>query len=519
MNKKITLISPFSTIHSFGLRCISSCLKKEGFDVNLLFMPISFTKKYEENVLNDMIEVSKDSFLIGISTMSNYFDNIVKITKKIKTELEDTVVVWGGIHSTIKPLECLDYADAVCIGEGEESIIELAKKIRNEESYYDTDGIWFNNDGKIIKNVIRPLIQNLDSIPFQDYDYKSHYIIDNHYIKRMDLGLLNKYIEGVYLTMATRGCPHRCTFCCNNFFNKMYVGQKIVRKRSADNIIKELLQIKKIAKCIRFDDDAFCIQSLEEIKKFSILYKENIDLPFIVTGATPLTLTRDKLSFLVDAGLIEIRMGIQTGSKKTQKLYNRQFSNQQIMSVAKIINEFNGKIKPPRYDIILDNPYETEKELNETLLLLNSLPVPYHLNIFSLVFFPATEMYDRAKKDNLITDEINEIYHKSYRTSSNTYYNRLFFLLQNYAKSNKKIRKNIMELLVNPKMQRLKLNWLIYYLLYMKSVYYRTKYLSHEFLKDLRHNNLDRIITYIKATIMKTNDELTDKIKGEDKRL
>ena len=75
---KITLISPYPTLQAFGLRTMSACLKREGHDVNILFLPKRFEKKYEDKVLDEVVELSKKSDLIGISLMTNFFDTAVQ---------------------------------------------------------------------------------------------------------------------------------------------------------------------------------------------------------------------------------------------------------------------------------------------------------------------------------------------------------------------------------------------------------------------------------------------------------
>lgn len=501
LSMKVTLISPYPDIEALGIRTLSACLKREGHDVQLIFLPKCFTDKYEDKTLDEVVGISREAELIGISLMTNFFDNVVQITQRLKKDL-NIPILWGGIHPTIRPVECLDYADMVCVGEGEETIVELARKMGNGQDYHNVQGMWLKNKGNIITNEIRPLIQDLDSIPFPDYDYETHYILDSKSIHQMDEGLLKKHTDGVYMTMPTRGCPFGCSYCCNNALNKIYPNQKPFRKRGVDNIIKELMQVKirlPIMKCIKFDDDAFFIYTIEEIREFCGKYKENIGLPLMITGATPSSLTREKLSLLVDAGLIMIRMGIQTGSERTKRLYKRHHSNQQVEKAVKIINEFKDKIGIPRYDIILDNPWETDEDLVETLMLLAKLPVPYQLSLYSLTFYPGTELYEIAKREGIITDDLREVYRKYFQGCKKTYLNRLFFLLNEYAPNGGRISPKMMSLLTNRKLRQLKISWLLYIKLKIWAIPFiiqRLEYLLHEGLKDVRKGEWSRINRY-----------------------
>ncbi|MFA5369144.1 MAG: radical SAM protein [Candidatus Omnitrophota bacterium] len=463
----ITLISLYSNITAFGIRTLSACLKKKGHSVSIILLRENFWDEYRDNILSEVVELSKGSDLIGLSLMTNFFDNAIQVTQKIKQNLS-TPVAWGGIHPTIRPEECLDYADMVCIGEGEETLTELIKKMEIGETYHDVQGMWFKENGKIIKNKIRPLIQDLDSIPFPDYGYESHYIQSDGHIHRMNESLLERYLGETYMTIATRGCFHTCTYCCNNLLNKMYSNQRIVRKRSINNIMNELKEVKKTMTFINtiwFEDDSFFEYNAKEISDFSVKYKKDVGLILKIHGISPLTVTREKLKPLVNAGLQRIRMGVQTGNDHAKKLYKRYCSNQQIEKAVKLINEFKDKIKVVTYDIILDNPWETDKDLVETLRFLSRFPTPYAFNFFSLTFYPGIELYDMAKKEGMITDERNDIYRRYFHNWKKTYLNNLFFLLNEYARKERKIPPKIMFLLTNRYLRKTGISWLLYLML------------------------------------------------------
>ena len=101
---KISLLSIYPDVQSFGLRTISSCLKKEGHDVDLFFLTREFRERYEKKTMDDLLKLTKNSDLVGISLMSNFWDNAIQITRVIK-ENHRTPVVWGGTHPTVSPDE------------------------------------------------------------------------------------------------------------------------------------------------------------------------------------------------------------------------------------------------------------------------------------------------------------------------------------------------------------------------------------------------------------------------------
>ena len=505
-----------------GLRIISACFKKAGHKTKIIFVPKTFceegkfftdfkksyvsqkqNKKYPEKTIYNLIALSKDSDLIGISLSTNFFEEAVQITKRLKKELK-TPIIWGGIHPTVKPKECLKYADMICIGEGEEAMVELAEKMEKGEDYSKVRNIGLKDKkGNITLNPLRPLIQDLDSLPFQDYDLESQYLVLGekiyHSEEIVSKGIVDFFYDGkMYRTLFTRGCPFSCAYCCNSFLNRLYFGQKIFRKRSVDNVIEELKIVKNHLSYfdhIWFADDHFLGLSLAEIKEFSEKYKENIKLPFGISGAHPINITQEKLQYLVEAGLKGLRMGIQSGSEKTKKIYNRHCPNSQVEKAAKIINKFKEKIKIIHYDIIVDNPFETEEDICQTLMFLTRLPVPYELLIFSLTFYPGTELYTLAEKTGIIKYKLEEAYYKSCYNFNRNYFNRLFFLLHRYAILGKRIPPLIMFLLTNKMFRKIKLSWILYQLLKLRIFGVITLF------KNIKKSTQQKIVGYFKDNL------------------
>lgn len=501
---RIVLISPNEDIRELGIRILSACLKKEGHDVKLIFLPQYFKDRYKDQTLNQLIGLSKHADLIGITVMTAFFENSAQVTQRLK-ECLDVPIIWGGPHPTIKPEECLEYADIVSIGEGEQTLLEIIKKMAAKQDYNKIPGVWAKHNGKIIKNKIRPLIQNLDSIPFPDYDYKTHFILNGEDIEPMNPNLLGRYIDDrIYVTISTRGCPFECTYCHNNALHKLFPEHRIIRKRSVDNIINELIQLKNLNffKYIKFDDDAFFSRSLEDIHVFCEKYKAQVKLPLIISGATPITLSREKLSLLIEAGLIHARIGIQSASEKTKKMYKRHYSNEQIEKAAKLLNEFKNKLLwPPKYDIILDNPWETEDDAIKTLMFLTKLPTPYHLSLYSLILYPGTELYEKAREEGILEKYQKEAYTKAHEAYKNSYLNRLFALLGAYSLKRCSIHPRLMSLLVNKGLRRVGLSWILYATLKILLVYAGVPRLISQGLGDLQRGDASRISGYLNKSM------------------
>ena len=444
---KITFISPYSDITAFGIRTMCAYLKQNGHKTQMIFLPDPFgdnlkngVKRYDDFILEELLSLCAKSDLIGLTLMTNYFDNAVQITAKLKKAL-DIPVIWGGVHPTIRPEESLEYADMICIGDGEEALLELVEKIDNKDDYTDIHNFWIKKNGKTYFNSVRKLNKNLDQYPIPDYSNVDHFVLYEGHLKPLtsDLleiflkrGTVSSYLKKIgYQTMTGRGCPHRCTYCINDTIKNLYEGQGYLRWRSVDQVIKELLWVKENMPYISYiwiSDDAFFARSLKNLEHFCKEYKEKIGLPFSCLGS-PLTITDEKMNLLVNAGLIYIQLGLESGSRRIQELFNRKnMSNDVMMKAIRTINKYKDKMFPPSYDFILDVPYETDEDKLASLKLITKIPKPFRLQPFSLVLYPGTKLYQMAKEDGYLKDDRQEIYSKSYTMREPGYLNLLMTL-------------------------------------------------------------------------------------------
>jgi len=415
---KITFISPYADLTSFGIRILSSHLKKFGYKTQLIFLPDPYannpscsSKRYDEHILNELVSLCKDSDLIGITLMTDFFTTAIELTQRLKSDLK-TPVIWGGVHPTIMPEESIQYADMVCIGDGEDALLDLVQRMSKGEDYLTTENFWIKSNGNVIKNTIRPINRNLDMYPFPDYSMEDHHTMFDGHIQPLTTELLKSILERSntpmyfkrlgYQTMTGRGCPHKCTYCINDTIKGLYGAHGYLRWRSVDNVIDELLWVKNklpYISIVLISDDTFFARNANVIEEFCKKYKEKINLPLCCL-ASPLTVTEEKMSMLVDAGLLHLQMGVESGSSKIQELFNRKFmSNERVLKAVKIINKFTDRMVPPSYDFIIDIPSETDKDKSDSVKLIAEFPKPFHLNIFSLVIYPGTKLFEMASKN------------------------------------------------------------------------------------------------------------------------
>ena len=406
LSMKITLISTSTFPADQGLRTLSACLEREGHEVLMIFLPLveDYARVYTRLELKQVEKAAEGSKLIGIGAMESTTGRAKQLIDLFQQK--KIPVVWGGPHPTFFPQRCFQYCDILAIGEAESAIIELANNIANEKDITKIKNLWVRQDGKEFINPVGPPVHDLDELAHPDYDIEDQLVLE----KGKLIPFEEKHLGGMIFFQTERGCPQACSYCTNNIMRELYKGKgDLLRTHSVDYVIKELKRLKERFHSIGvFDlrDETFTVRSLNWIREFSKRYKEEIGIRFKCL-AEPATMSAEnisaeKIDLLVDAGLTDIIVGIQSGSDRLNKeVYNRFISAAQVLKCAKILNKHKGKLTV-MYDIISSNPYETKEDILETIKLIRKLPPPFYLSVNNLIFFEGTPLYNKAKEDGLI---------------------------------------------------------------------------------------------------------------------
>jgi len=388
---------------SLGVGYLSSYLKKLGHETFLIFDPRLFERFFGQNMLlsrlfnieeKNVEEIEKiNPDIIAFSALTSNYQWSLRMASKIKAKM-GTPIIFGGFHATMVPDVVIknDCVDMVCIGEGEEPFAELLKNWNNKKKY-KTRNIWFKKGKKIIKNEIRSLIQNLDSLPFPDKEI--------FYEK-----LPKSYRRNTFI-ITSRGCPFACSYCGNNALRKIYSGKGCyVRQRSVDNVIEELLQIKRKykPKHIFFVDDIFGV-NIRWLREFIGKYKSKVGLQFTCNGHFKL-FTEESIALLKSGGCKLITFGLQSGSERIRNtILNRHEKNSDVERISKICHRLKINFS---MDYIINIPKEKEEDILESLKFYNKIK-PNVVNIYGLLYLPKTEIIETAKKAGILNKNIDDV--------------------------------------------------------------------------------------------------------------
>lgn len=427
-------------ISTLGIRYLSSYLKKAGHQVNTLFLcqpDGTLENKDELNQINDHVDKFKPD-LIGVGLMSNHLDRAIAVTKSIKTRNDSPPIIWGGIHPTIDPKGCLEFADFVCVGEGE---LAVEKLLNNLNNFKEVAGIWYKENDKAVAGQSGQLVIDIDSLPYPDYDLNTQYIIHQEKLIPLSVDILRQYFpaaRGDHRVMSSRGCPHSCTYCCSSIFKDLYHGHYL-RMRSVDNFIGEMVEIKNkfpFVKFFKIMDDSLVTNNVKWLEEFNQQYKQKVNLPFFC-NVSPLTITERKMDLLVDAGLSHTQIGLQSGSDRINKeVYSRYMKVKDFLQATKLLEKYRGRLNFS-VDIIVDNPYENDEDLIKGINVLTQIKKPFYLNVFSLTIYPGTGLHKMAINDNLDSDAIyatNKRLQKHYKSLRHSTLNMIIYLTTRLTK-------------------------------------------------------------------------------------
>ncbi|MBF0166189.1 MAG: cobalamin-dependent protein [Alphaproteobacteria bacterium] len=444
---RIRLAYVGSSISSFGVRLLGALLLRDDEDVHLHFILAENFRKLSSILFSDASSrlSSTDierigaelacADLVGLSCFSEYAGLTKDIIAAIRRHNPKAFIVWGGVHPTADPEDCIAHADAVGIGEAEISLPALVQRIKRNEPFLDVPGFWFRQDDAAgpatIRNAPPPLLtsEQLDLLPHPLFGERE-YIFSPGDQGFRPLGAAD-YVQLdalSYNTMWSRGCPFKCSYCGNTRLIEIDADYARIRHSSPEHIIAEVESIlTRFAhiKFVVFHDD--CLISLPEavLKEFSERWRARIGLPFAVTGLTPVHIRDDKVKALLAGGLNRVRMGIQSGSDAILKFYGRPNRPGLIRQATDILGQYAKLMMPPHYDMIFDNPIETKEDIAASLRLLNDMPRPYMINVFSLRYIPNTQLGRQLAEVSVDIEKIE----RDYTSVMSTFANALMYLV------------------------------------------------------------------------------------------
>jgi anaerobic magnesium-protoporphyrin IX monomethyl ester cyclase len=407
---KVLLVNVTGRLSTDGSRLVSALLKRSGHSVRSIFLSRTEPLEYDRSEFALLDELLRDVGLVMISVYSSYAIRAAQLTDYVHARFPGLKVIWGGPHCISVPEIGLRSADGVCFSEGDEAVIDLVDRLEKDADWTATPNFAFRVNGSLVTNPVRPPFNDLDSLPYYDFDLAEQYLLDGT-LEALTPDALKARLAGypyripIFYYMSSRGCPHDCAYCNNCRYTALW-GRSALRMQGVERVIEELAwQLKRLPyiEWVAFGDDDFFIRPLSQIEQFAALYKEKIGLPFGV-AVSARTWRRDKAEVLLDIGLNTVQMGVQSGSQRVlDEVYNRKLSIAKVRAAGKEIAAYSrSRGLRLHLDFIIDNPYESRDDVARTYRYILDTAWNVKLNVFFLAYFPGTPLYERALADGYI---------------------------------------------------------------------------------------------------------------------
>ena len=380
-----------------GMGYVSAVLKSGGHEVFGLNLCES-VRPIPELIKESVRRFDIDAVCAG--GLVTYYPSIDEIIKSAKSAKKDIITIIGGGLVTCAPemmLENLNFSYGV-IGEAEDTLRELAKRLKNGESPETVKGIVYRNEkGEIQKTAPRPPVANLDSVPFTDYE---SFDIDEYlgHLMPNDVYYLHIFDKPRALPMiSSRSCPFKCDFCYHP------LGAKY-RQRSLDNFFQELeillgkyhLNILPVLDELLSADNARLEEFCQRIKQYKLKWMTQLRVHPVSAGM---------LSMMKDSGCFYLSVGLESANAKVLKSMRKNITRDQMSKALRLMRKTGIGIQG---NFIFGDRAETSESFNETLSWWKTRG-RYGINLGVLTPYPNSELYLEAREKGIIKDPLEYI--------------------------------------------------------------------------------------------------------------
>lgn len=372
-----------------GLCYIAAVLKNNGFKVAIFDMHQG--AHLPENIINECR--NKKPKIIGITATSPTYPNATRIAKFIKAYDNKIITVLGGAHATCAPIECVKSGafDYVCVGEGEQSFLELTAALLNSGiAPSNIPGFYYLDSNKtVINSGARDRLLDLDTLPYPARDL---------------IKLGDYYQKGSVI--SSRGCPFNCNYCaCAAISGKTY------RCHSVDYVLNEIecLIDKYDCSFIDFHDDIFNFSSKRVFDICASILARGMKFTWGCFCRAS-HFSQEMAISMKNAGCKVIQFGVESGSQEILDSIKKNTTLEQIENAVKAAA--SAGIQQVVCGFIIGHANDTEKTIRETIqfgLRLSKIGAT-RLTLSLLTPYPGTEVYDNMKKlgITLLTNDLEE---------------------------------------------------------------------------------------------------------------
>ncbi len=372
--------------YPINLGYLASSLIRAGHEVRML----DFNVIPVAELGNTMAEYNPE--LVGLTAMTSAIGNAGKIIRQIKA-ISGAQVVIGGVHASALPVETMESIpelDFLVFGEGEVTLVELAEIVERKSSAEGVAGVVYQDGGRIVKNMPRPLIEDLNTLPFPARHLLPMQLYVSHHVSR---GFSRSSLRIMEL-MTSRGCPNKCIFCAghHNYGNRL-------RFRDYENIAAEIeeCRAKYGITHISIEDDTFTINRNLVVKLCRFLHERRISWN---CNTRVNTVDYELLKLMAWSGCKKVVFGVESGSPEMLIKCKKAITVDDAITAVR--DAKRAGIRYVECDFLLGcHPDETLEDINQTIALIHKLR-PDFLAVAVMAPYPGTEINRIMREKGLL---------------------------------------------------------------------------------------------------------------------
>lgn len=391
MAVKVALIYPYfhpakdNSIFRFpplGLGYIAAALKKRGVEVELVDCTFMLFSEAVERIKRAKPQI------VGFYSMFSMKKTTLELAHALKDEgLGGCLFVVGGPLPSWAPESFLDIFDAVAVGEGEQTMAEIADCVAQGTDLSGVKGLVLKDDKRIVNTGPRGFIEDLNSLAFPTRD-----LFDNEAYKKY---YLDHFGYSITSMITSRGCPFTCDFCSRPIFGAD------MRTRSVNSIVDEVEEIAALGyDRVWFADDCFTLNRNHLLDVCGEIVKRGVKVGWECLSRVD-TMDAEVAEGMKRAGCIGVFFGIESGNDSVLSLMKKRITTLQAQRAVYAAKAAGLKVGA---FFIVGYPGESNKTVLDTVRFASGLPLDYLS--FTLPYpIPGTPLYERVKDNGEVSIE------------------------------------------------------------------------------------------------------------------
>ncbi|MBF0137657.1 MAG: B12-binding domain-containing radical SAM protein [Magnetococcales bacterium] len=386
----INPLLPANTGYPMGLPYIHAVLEQHGHTVTTL--PLNHIAPADaDRIIQQTLEDFQPE-VVGFNILSDSRVSALAWIKRIHHDHPRIQIIAGGVHATTMREQIVRHFPRVVIvvGEGELTTPELITALQHQTPLDAVAGIAFWNGQQYVETPSRPLLDNLDQLPFP-----------KHELFFTPSGFQAPGRTWAFM-LTSRGCPYHCSFCV---LSKMTNRQ--VRFRSVAHVIAEIVALKTRypeLQYVWFNDDQFFLKNSRVIEFCTEIIRLNLGLKFLCSARFR-PISAEMLTAMEKAGFEQLYFGLESGSQKILDLAQKALKQKDVLHAVELLKHSRMKIG---MFLIVGLQGESAETIQESINFIQTLQKIRYVEFGDsaiLMIYPATHVYDLAREAGQISDE------------------------------------------------------------------------------------------------------------------